>query len=556
LGKNVKFKPLMKPLCSLLHLEDNPDDALLVAGIVAAEWPSCEIKRVDTRVKFLAEVSAGGIDLILADYSVPCFDGRCALELARKLCPEVPFVFLSGTMGEDVAVESLKAGATDYVIKDHLPRLVPALRRALQEAEDRAQRKRAEEKVQRIQASLEQSNRDLVRRNQEIQNFYHTLSHELKTPLTSAREFVAIVLDGLGGPITDTQREYLGIARHSCDQLCVCINDLLDATRLETGKLTLELKPTALDVLVHRLVTALGVVAGERRIALTEDLQAGLPEVFVDEHRISQVITNLLNNALKYTLPGGKVVAKVAADSSYPELIQVSVTDTGRGVPKGEQEHIFDRLYQVKRGDAATEEGVGLGLYLCRELVQLHGGRIWLESEPGKGSTFNFVIPRSPNALRCNLLVVDDDEEMLGMLLGLLPAEEYNVRTAHNGLQALEQMRQETPDIVLLDLAMPEMDGPTTLNEIRRTWGPIPVIVHTGHADSSLIREALAFSPFTVLAKPYTADQLLECIRRVQRSGDTAVWQKNHHGLTKVKHPHGYLAQVSMETKQPQPVNI
>ena len=144
------------------------------------------------------------------------------------------------------------------------------------------------------------------------------------------------------------------------------------------------------------------------------------------------------------------------------------------------------------------------------------------------------MLPKSQQILQSNLLVVDDDPEITGVLRQLLTAEHYNVRTARNGVEALEQMRQQAPDIILLDLAMPEMDGPATLNEIRKNWGQIPVIVHTGYADSNLMNQALAFSPFTLLLKPCPADQLLETVRKVQRAGDTAIWKKNHYGLPKL----------------------
>src|SRR5205814_3904381 len=126
---------------------------------------------------------------------------------------------------------------------------------------DITDRKQSEERMQRIQAQLERTNKDLLRKNEEIQSFYHTLSHELKTPLTSAREFISIVMDGLAGPLTETQFEYLRIAKESCNQLRVCLNDLLDTTRLETGKLRIELKPLALGNLVQQVMTMMGPVA-------------------------------------------------------------------------------------------------------------------------------------------------------------------------------------------------------------------------------------------------------------------------------------------------------
>jgi PAS domain S-box-containing protein len=773
----------MKSPRRLLLLEDAPDDAELLRRHLSAEWPACQIVPAHNRSGFEEALKHGPYDLILSDYALPGFGGLGALGLARQFCPEVPFIFVSGAIGDEVAVESLKAGATDYVLKDRLIRLVPAIRRALQEAEERALRKQIREQLRlseeqyrdlfenatdliqcvgpegnfqyvnrawretlgygepalaklnffevlhpeyhhdyrerlrqaaatgaagweavfltrsgreiyvegnlgarlesgklaamrgifhdvtekklalgalkksirqyealvnsvdgivwqadlpslrftfvsqqaerllgypagrwleeqdfwqqhihpddrekalalcrslnpekpylnfeyrmqtadgrvvwlrdivslrdekgeapqiqgimvditsrkqaeagrrETEAKLEQSNRDLLRKNQEIQNFYHTLSHELKTPLTSAREFIAIVMDGLAGPISDTQLEYLSIARDSCNQLRVCINDLLDATRLETGKLAIELKPQPLAAIIQRVIATMSPSASEKKISLSHDLHGDLGEVPLDENRIKQVVTNLLNNAIKNTPTGGQILVTAGEAPGQPELVQVSVIDTGCGIAKDEHDRIFDRLYQIKAGDATTEQGVGLGLYLCRELIQLHGGNIWVESEPGRGSTFSFVLPRNQQWLQTNLLVIDDDPDILEMISNLLTAEHYNVRTASDGTRGLEEMKRQVPDIVMLDLAMPNMDGSATLKEIRTTWGAIPVIVHTGFSNSELMKQALSFSPFTLLAKPCTANQVVETIRKVQRSGDTAIWRKNHFGL-------------------------
>jgi len=316
--------------------------------------------------------------------------------------------------------------------------------------------------------------------------------------------------------------------------LRACVNDLLDATRLETNKLALELKPVAISALVHRILASMGWMAAEKKIVLQHEIQTGMPEMTMDEHRITQVLTNLLSNAIKHTPEFGTIVITARDAPERPELLKVSVRDTGCGIPKEEQERIFDRLYQIKAGDATTEQGVGLGLYLCRELVQLHGGNIWVESEPGKGSTFSFVLPRAQHLLRADVLVIDDDPDMLDMLRQLLIAEQYNVRVARDGQEGLAEIRRQAPDLVLLDLAMPELNGAATLKEIRKDWGEIPVILHTAFADGELMKQAMAFSPFTLLAKPCSSEQILETVRKVQRSGDTEIWKRNHHGLQRL----------------------
>ena len=517
----------------LLLLEDDSNDAELLRRTLVAEWPGCEIVLVQNQVGFETALKGDSFDLILSDYRLPGFDGLSALALARQRLPDVPVIFVSGGMGDGVADESLRAGATDYVLKHRLARLAPAIRRALKEKAERARREKAEANMLRAQARLAKSNKDLSRKNEEIESFYHTLSHELKTPLTAASEFISITMEGLAGPLNEKQLEYLGVAQASCNQLRRCINDLFDATRLETGKLALDLKPGALANVAQSVMQVMGREASRKSIALELELAEGLPEVPLDEHRMTQVVMNLLNNAVKYTPAGGRIGIKVHEAGGSRGLVQFSVSDTGCGIPKEKQERIFERLYQVKAGDATTEQGVGLGLYLCRELVHLHRGHIWVESEPGKGSTFSFVLPKNEHALGSDLLVIDDDPGVLEMLGVLLTSNHYEVRTARDGGEGLEEMRRRTPEIVIMDLAMPKLNGALTLREIRQGWGDLPVIIHTGFGDGDLMKQALEHSPFTLLAKPCSTDQILATVRNLERSGDTAIWKRKHFGLPK-----------------------
>lgn len=375
----------------ILLLEDSPDDEELVRRILQREWPRLELLVVRTRLEFEAVLKRGDFDVILSDYHIPAYSGGEALAHSIELRPAIPFIFISGVMREDLAVESLKAGATDYVLKDRLARLTPAIRRALGEARERARRQRAEHSRHLSELELARSNRVLQRRTEEIQRFYHTLSHELKTPLTVATEFISIVMDGLAGPFTGRQRELLGIAREGCNQLRRCLDDLLDTTRLDTGKLGLVLKPVSLAKLARWSASALQPACERKQVTIQVAASDELPLVSADEQRILQVLANLLTNAIKHTPSGGKICVKV--EQPNPGTLRVTVSDTGRGIPAEEQDRIFERLYQIHAGDASSEQGIGLGLYLCRELVQLHGGQIGVESAPEKGSSFWFDLP-------------------------------------------------------------------------------------------------------------------------------------------------------------------
>jgi PAS domain S-box-containing protein len=632
---------------SVLHVEDNKRDAELVLALLESEGFVPEITRVETKSDFSSAIANGNFDVIISDFSLPSFDGKTALKLSQAQRPEIPFIFVSGTLGEESAIDSLQHGAADYVLKNRLSRLGTAIRRALKDkreqqqrkkvekelhrsnelcrqitenvgdliavldlkgnwqyaspsyfalldeetlrtggdafapvhpedlgrlraafdeivetgvgkreefrlllrdgstrfiesqtnvirddagailtvisvSRDVSERKRSEEELLRTQAELKQTNEDLLGRTQEIQNFYHTLSHELKTPLTSAREFIAIVMDGLAGTLNETQFDYLRIAKESCNQLRMCLNDLLDATRLETGKLQIDLKPASLGDLIHQVMAMMGPVAAKKNIKMTKKVQSRLPSIPIDSNRITQVLTNLLNNALKFTPEGGKIILEVSEPEGRPEFLRVAISDTGRGIPSDQLARIFDRLYQVKLGDATTEQGIGLGLYICRELIELHGGTVSVESMVDAGSTFSFLLPKEQTANECVVLVADDDPDVLESIGYALQNSEFTVLSTHGGAQALAEMAKRVPDVVVLDLEMPGTDGAATLKEIRKRWGLLPVIIHTGFPDSDLMMRALESSPFTCLCKPATEAQLIETIRMVRYQGKRA----------------------------------
>ena len=269
---------------------------------------------------------------------------------------------------------------------------------------DITHRKNNEQQLLLAGEELHSANQSLVARNAEIQQFYHTLSHELKTPLTSAREFIAILIDGLAGPLNATQLEYLGIAKESCAQLRLYINDLLDVTRLETGKMSLRFQAVPLAALVERVVEILAPAAAGKGIRLSCDCSPNLPDVPLDPQRIQQVLTNLTTNAIKFTPARGEIHIRVSESPAAPDCLQVAVRDTGRGIPADQLDLIFNRLHQARGPADESRSGLGLGLYICQELVCLHGGCIRVASELGRGATFTFTIPkrREPTALDSN----------------------------------------------------------------------------------------------------------------------------------------------------------
>ena len=383
-----------KPL-QVLIIDDNPADQEICCQFLR-EHPDydCTFLYANSGRAGIELCQSSQPDCVLVDFLLPDLDGiafLAALEVEVAALP-FPIIMLTGYGNEMIVAEAMRAGAADYLPKDILS--IKSLSRAITNAVEKHRLRLALEEQRHL---LERANAELRQRNEEICNFYHMLSHELKTPLTAAREFVAIILDDLAGPITETQREYLGIAKESCDQMTLGLNDLLDVARLDTGKLSLNPKRAELATVVERAVTMMSPMAQSAGIDLRYEIEPGLsdmmPDMMIDARRIVQVLTNLIGNALKFTPAGGRVIVCVTSLPPEQDGVLVAVSDTGRGIAPALRSRIFDRLYQARAEEDVFEGGLGLGLYICREVIKLHRGEIWVESTPGQGSTFFFTLP-------------------------------------------------------------------------------------------------------------------------------------------------------------------
>lgn len=221
-------------------------------------------------------------------------------------------------------------------------------------------------------------------------DFIATLSHEFRTPLTSINMSVDILNQGILGPLNDRQRELINSTREDCFRLTKLVRELLQLSKLESGKLELRDEELNLLTVIEFSLKSLQLQFNEKNVRLLTDVPPDLPRLIADEQQISWVITNLVTNALKYTDSGGTVTVRAREEG---EAILVDVVDTGHGIARENLDRIFDKFVQVKRASDSTPGSVGLGLAIAKEIVELYGGRIWAESEPGKGSTFSFVLP-------------------------------------------------------------------------------------------------------------------------------------------------------------------
>ena len=258
-----------------------------------------------------------------------------------------------------------------------------------------------EQKVKARTHELAFANERLKELDRLKSDFVSNVSHELRTPLTAIKGAVDLVLREVAGPLTEKQIHYLTRVRSNTQHLAGLINDLLDLSKIESGKIEMKSSRVSMGGLVHEVVETLRPVAAEKAIAL----HATTPEpsiiVWADRDKINQVLINLIGNTIKFTPAHGTVT--VSASSNGKEDVQISVADTGPGIAPEEKEKVFDKFYQVAEADGVKPKGTGLGLAICKALVELHGGRIWVESEPSHGSTFCFTLPPSaPPDLRRN----------------------------------------------------------------------------------------------------------------------------------------------------------
>lgn len=374
---------MMKPIRVLL-IEDSVDDSLLLLRQLRKEGYDPDHERVDTR-EGLDDAMQKTWDVLLADWSLPAFSGLEALRRVREMS-DVPFIIVSGTISGEAAVAAMKAGANDYVPKDDLRRLVPAIERELRDAEERQARKRAEAAADQALAAL-QASQELDRLKTQ---FVNAVSHELRTPLTSIIGYAEFLEDHVGGPLTSEQEEFVRQIQWASSRLEALVDDLLDYARIQAGTFKLKLEQADLGLKTKEVVDSMQPLAEQAGISL----ELSVPDFplwsYFDPGRIAQVFTNLIHNAIKFTPEGGKIQVRAFIQS---DRVVGEVEDTGLGIRPEDLPKLFKPFSQLPNG--SNRGGTGLGLSICKTLVETHGGTIGARSTPGKGSLFWFSLPRN-----------------------------------------------------------------------------------------------------------------------------------------------------------------
>jgi signal transduction histidine kinase len=369
----------MQERTKVLLIEDNLGDArLLELMLEEATTSRYDVTHATRLGDALGLLSDGRPDVMLLDLGLPDAQGLDSVRRARAAAGDVPLIVLTGVDDDAMAAQALQEGAQDYLAKGRIAS--ESLTRAIRYA---------------MQRHKMQTEADLARQRQLHlkDEFLSHVSHELRSPLTAIHQFVTILRDGLAGELNIEQQQYLDIAVKNVDQLSVMIDDLLEVTRAESGKLVVEPQFMDAESAILDVIDTLQKAADIKGIDLTATLPPALPAVSADPARVRQILINLIGNAIKFTPAGGHVMVNATVLDTDGEMLCIEVKDDGCGIDTQAQARVFERLFQAGESSDAGRRGLGLGLYICKQLVDRHGGRIWVASEPGKGSTFFFTLP-------------------------------------------------------------------------------------------------------------------------------------------------------------------
>jgi signal transduction histidine kinase/CheY-like chemotaxis protein len=348
----------------------------------------------------------------------------------------------------------------------------------------------------RVFSELQERSRQLEVASEHKSKFLASMSHELRTPLNAVIGFSDVLLERMFGDLNERQEEYVRDIRDSGRHLLELINEILDLSKVEAGRMELDLAPVPMMQVLEHGVAMVRERAARQGVSLTLACDGDLGLVSADELKLKQVVLNLLTNAVKFTGEGGAVhvTARIAGDEA-----QIEVRDTGIGIADDEQEQIFEAFQRGGRAVRSTTEGTGLGLTLSKRIVQLHGGRVWLESRLGQGSTFGFAIPVARGVTEADIapehpvttpaagsdartvLVIDDDPTDLALVEAVLAPAGFAVVRASSGMEGVGLVRQRRPRVVLLDLLMPDMDGFGVVEMLRAdpATADVPIVVLT-----------------------------------------------------------------------------
>lgn len=508
------------PLRALI-VEDSEDDLHLLVRELKRVGYDVTFERVDTAEAMRDALAAGTWDIVLSDFSMPKFSAPSALQLLNDSGIDLPFIIVSGTVGEEPAVNAMKAGAHDYVMKGKLARLGPAIQRELREASHRKEHREVQDQLfqaQKIEA---------------IGQLAGGVAHDFNNLLTVINGYTEVMLEKMEA--NHPHRKYLEAVRKAGEHAASLTRQLLAFSRRQ--------------VLIPQVLNLNSITSGLHpmlRRLIGEDIELftlpakDLGSVKVDPGQIEQIILNLVVNARDAMPNGGKLTietANVELDETYLRNhatvkpgphVMVAVSDTGNGMDEETQKHIFDPFFTTK----GPGKGTGLGLSTVYGIVKQSGGSIWVYSEPGRGAAFKIYLPRvdeAPTAVESResdanvsnasetILVVEDDASVRMLIRQTLEMKGYCVLEAENGVAGLwaSEQHQGVIHLLVTDVVMPEIGGRVMAEQLTALRPDMKVLYISGYTDDAVVRHGVLDSNMTFLQKPFTPEVLTRKVREV-----------------------------------------
>ncbi len=641
---------MQKKSIRILFVEDLSVDVEMAVHEIKRENIDFVYQVADNEEDFRKQLDTFKPDIVISDYSMPSFDGMKALKIAKSVNKHIPFIVFTGSMNEETAVNCMKSGADDYVIKEKIKRLPFSILEVLEKTriwkEKEMMKNRLRESEEKYRSLIENSNdaiyllyrgkfeivnkkfeelfgysfeelhahgfdfldlvapesRDLIReRLRKIKKgekidlryeftalaknntriiaetsvtyikykdgiatqgiirdiskskklidelktakekaeesdrlktaFLANVSHEIRTPMNGIMGFTELLKDH--GLSHEKQKEYIEIIRKASHRMLDTINDLIDISKIETGQEKIYIADTNLTEVLENLFSFFRHQAEQKGLdfKLNNKLPSSLTHIMIDSKKLNSILNNLIKNAIKYTNQG-----KIELGCRLKgELLEFYVRDTGIGVDEEKKEAIFNRFVQSDISMTRSHEGAGLGLSVAKAYTELLGGAIWLESKPGKGSTFFFTLPlyRSDTGSpgykipaqhsksedldnKLKILIVEDDEPSILYLETLLKEKNCQIIQAETGREAVEICRKHRDiDIILMDIRIPVLNGYEATRKIRKFNKKSVIIAQTAYAFEEDMEKAIEAGCDHYIAKPIKKNDLLKLISEV-----------------------------------------
>ena len=505
----------------ILIVEDNANDAELMVHELYRAGFDPHWLRVETEADYLNNLSPD-LDLILSDYAMPQFSGLRALELLKQRGLEIPFIIVSGTIDEETAVTTMQQGAADYLLKDRIARLGPAVCRAMKEVEERVEHRRLEAQFIEVQ------------KMEVIGQLASGVAHDFNNILAVIIGYSDLMMEELGPD--DPLRKHAEEIRHASERAAGLTRQLLVFSRRQTVQpVVLDLNDVVkdLDKMLRRLV--------DEHIEMTIVPGKQTGRIKADSGYVGQVLMNLVVNARDAMPNGGKLTIatnNVTLDENYArthrgaipgDYVMISVSDTGTGMTDEVKAHLFEAFFTTK----PKGKGTGLGLATCQTIVQQSGGHIGVYSEAGQGATFKIYFPRVDQPLEVaarplqtgplprgteTLLVVEDEPSVRHRAAGILEAQGYTVLRAVNGQDGLRAVREHKGSpirLVVTDVIMPLMGGKVMADWLKTTCPGLKILFTSGYTDDAIAHHGVLEPGVEFLAKPYTHATLARKVREL-----------------------------------------